>query len=153
LKLARALLYAAMAARTLLENITLISTIGKDFQFKEGLEVLQFDHIRTVNMPSTRFNIKYNMRWEAEYLKANYGAGSKISASTIPTHLRARVAALRFSGRWSESNFNQKSKELTDELAKSAVKTKGNVFVMRYSAPFTPWFLRRNEVAIEVELD
>ena len=40
-----------------------------------------------------------------------------------------------------------------DDLAKVALKTKGNVFVMRYSGPFTPWFLRRNEVAIEIELD
>jgi hypothetical protein len=63
------------------------------------------------------------------------------------------VAALRFSGRWSESNFNNKSKELLADLAKVAVKTKGNVFVMRYSGPFRPWFLRRNEVAIEIELD
>ena len=63
------------------------------------------------------------------------------------------VAALRFSGRWSESNFNNKSKELMDDLAKVALRTRGNIFVMRYSGPFTPWFLRRNEVAIEIELD
>ncbi|MCP8309903.1 MAG: heme-binding protein [Candidatus Methylarchaceae archaeon HK01B] len=63
------------------------------------------------------------------------------------------VAALQFSGRWSESIFNSRSKELLDELAKAEVKTKGSVFAMRYSGPYTPWFMRRNEVAIEVELD
>jgi sugar/nucleoside kinase (ribokinase family) len=82
-----AALYAAMAARTLLKDITLISAIGKDFKFKDNLQLFHSDHIRTVNMPSTRFNIKYNKRWEAEYLKAIYGAGSKISASIIPTQL------------------------------------------------------------------
>ena len=40
---------------------------------------------------------------------------------------------------------------ITDAVG--AVKPKGNVFVMRYSGPYTPWFLRRNEVAIEVEWD
>jgi hypothetical protein len=69
-----------MAARTLLKDITLISAIGKDFEFTENLKLLHSDHIGTVNMPSTRFNIKYNKHWEAEYLKTNYGAGSKISA-------------------------------------------------------------------------
>ena len=62
------------------------------------------------------------------------------------------VAALRFSGRWSESIFNARAKELLEELAKAEIETRGSAFSMRYSAPFTPWFLRRNEVAIEVEI-
>jgi sugar/nucleoside kinase (ribokinase family) len=82
-----AALYAAMAAKTLLRDITLISAIGKDFGFPENLKLLHSDHIRTVNMSSTRFDIKYNEHWEAKYLKANYGAGSKISASIIPAQL------------------------------------------------------------------
>jgi hypothetical protein len=62
------------------------------------------------------------------------------------------VAALKFSGRWSNSIFKKKSKELLKELIKEAgIKTVGQVFTMRYNGPFTPWFMRRNEVAIEVE--
>ena len=61
------------------------------------------------------------------------------------------VAALKFSGRWTHSNFTGKSKQLLKELEKSNIKTKGNIFTMRYSGPLTPWFLRRNEVAIEIE--
>jgi hypothetical protein len=61
------------------------------------------------------------------------------------------VAALRFSGRWSNSIFKRKSKDLLEELAKAGMKTEGHVFSMRYNGPFTPWFLRRNEVAVEVE--
>ena len=61
------------------------------------------------------------------------------------------VAALRFSGRWSNSIFKKKSKEMLEELEKGGIKTFGQVFSMRYNGPFTPWFLRRNEVAITVE--
>jgi hypothetical protein len=61
------------------------------------------------------------------------------------------VAALRFSGRWSNSIFRKKSKEMLEELAKAGIKTVGPVFSMRYNGPFTPWFLLRNEVAITVE--
>jgi sugar/nucleoside kinase (ribokinase family) len=82
-----AALYATMAAKTLIKDVNLISAIGKDFKFTEYLKLLHSDHVRTFNMSSTRFNIRYNKHWEAEYLKANYGAGSKISASTIPTQL------------------------------------------------------------------
>ncbi len=61
------------------------------------------------------------------------------------------VAALRFSGRWTAENFTKKSKQLLKELQKSKIETKGKIFVMRYSGPFTPSFLRKNEVAIEID--
>jgi hypothetical protein len=61
------------------------------------------------------------------------------------------VAALQFSGRWSNSIFKKKAKALLEELAKAGIKSTGQVFSMRYNGPFTPWFLRRNEVAITVE--
>jgi hypothetical protein len=61
------------------------------------------------------------------------------------------VAALRFSGRWSNSIFNKKSKDLLEELTKAGVKTVGHLFSMRYNGPFIPWFLRRNEVAVAIE--
>ncbi|MEJ2126264.1 MAG: heme-binding protein [Candidatus Bathyarchaeota archaeon] len=63
------------------------------------------------------------------------------------------VAALKFSGRWTNSNFDEKSKELITKLQKANIKTKGNIFSMRYSSPYTPWFLRRNEVAIEIHYE
>jgi len=62
------------------------------------------------------------------------------------------VAALRFSGRWSNSIFKKKSEELLAEIENAGLKVAGQVFSMRYNGPFTPWFLRRNEVAAEVEL-
>jgi hypothetical protein len=62
------------------------------------------------------------------------------------------VAALRFSGRWSNSIFQKKTEELLAEIENAKLKVAGQVFSMRYNGPFTPWFLRRNEVAAEVEL-
>ena len=82
-----AALYAAMAAKTLLKNVTLVSAIGKHYEFTDTLKLLNTDHVRTFNMPSTRFNIKYNKQGEAQYLEAALGAGSKITASAIPAQL------------------------------------------------------------------
>ena len=62
------------------------------------------------------------------------------------------VATLRFSGRWSSSVFKKKSKDLLIEIKNAGLKTAGQVFSMRYNGPYTPWFLRRNEVAVQVEL-
>lgn len=61
------------------------------------------------------------------------------------------VAALRFSGRWTSSNFTKKSQLLLKKLQAANIVTKGNIFAMRYDGPLTPWFLRRNEVAIEID--
>ena len=73
---------------------------------------------------------------------------SHVKISEIPSRM---VAALRFSGSWSETHFEKEIKELIDELTQSRIKTRGGVFTMLYNPPFIPGFLRRNEVAIEVE--
>ena len=62
------------------------------------------------------------------------------------------VAALRFSGRWSNSLFQKKTEELLAEIENAELRVVGQVFSMRYNGPFTPWFLRRNEIAVAVEL-
>jgi hypothetical protein len=62
------------------------------------------------------------------------------------------MAVLRFSGSWSENHFEAKTRELLDDLSKAKIKTIGGVFAMLYNPPFIPSFLRRNEVAVEVEL-
>jgi hypothetical protein len=88
---------------------------------------------------------------------------SKYSMKSVPKPVDDRIniveipkrtiAVLRFSGRWSNSSFNKKSKQLLNHLGKEKIKTIGTIFSMRYSSPFTPWFLRRNEVAIKVKLE
>ena len=75
---------------------------------------------------------------------------SQVRIEEIPSR---SVAALRFSGRWSASIFNERSKQMLDELRNARIGTNGPVFSMLYNPPYTPWFMRRNEVAVEVVLD
>jgi effector-binding domain-containing protein len=71
-----------------------------------------------------------------------------VKISEIPSRM---VAALCFSGNWSEKNFEAAKRELLGELTRAGTKTRGNVFAMLYNPPYIPGFLRRNEVAIEIE--
>ena len=73
----------------------------------------------------------------------------RVKIAEIPARL---VAALCFSGGWSEAHFEKETQELLKTLSEAKIKTKGNVFTMLYNPPFIPGFLRRNEVGIEVEL-
>lgn len=56
------------------------------------------------------------------------------------------VAAHRYSGSWSQSNYDEHLNILKTALAKAGVKTQGEPLYSRYNAPFTPWFMRKNEI-------
>jgi hypothetical protein len=60
------------------------------------------------------------------------------------------VAALRFSGSWSEERFKAKERELRDQMAARGWEPDGPAIFARYDPPFKPWFLRRNEVHIPI---
>jgi len=60
------------------------------------------------------------------------------------------IAAIRYSGFWSESNYVKHKKELENWLKQSDYQSSGKAIWARYNAPFTPWFLRRNEVLIPI---
>ena len=61
------------------------------------------------------------------------------------------VAALRFSGRWSQGNIRKHEAQLVDALSGMNVETTGAAELARYNSPFTPWFLRRNEIIVPVD--
>ena len=62
------------------------------------------------------------------------------------------LAVLRFSGLARIDTVEKKKQVLLETLRKNNTETRGDVIVMRYNPPFTPWFLRRNEVAVEVNI-
>lgn len=64
-----------------------------------------------------------------------------------------RLAVLRFSGKWGGKAFETKSRKMLEQLRDAGIATIREAFSMRYNAPFTPWFMRRNEVAIEVTFE
>ena len=79
-----------------------------------------------------------------------------VTLDTAPEPLDARVqlrlvpasqwAAIRYSGTWSQSNYEQHLALLRAALDTAGVATQGEPVLARYNAPFTPWFLRRNEI-------
>ena len=61
-----------------------------------------------------------------------------------------RVAVLRYSGTWSQSNYDQHLAQLQAALQLAQITWTGQPVLSRYDAPFTPWFLRRNEIWLTV---
>jgi len=61
-----------------------------------------------------------------------------------------KIAAVRYSGTWSEENYLSHKLELESWILKTNLTIAGISVWARYNAPFTPWFLRRNEILIPV---
>jgi hypothetical protein len=61
-----------------------------------------------------------------------------------------KLAVIRFRG-WARTKSVEKQKaKLISVLRAKGVETVGESFLMRYNAPYTPGFMRRNEIAIEL---
>jgi hypothetical protein len=55
-------------------------------------------------------------------------------------------AVIRYSGTWSQSNYQEHLALLKAALGGAGVTTQGEPVLARYNPPFTPWFMRRNEI-------
>jgi effector-binding domain-containing protein len=60
------------------------------------------------------------------------------------------IAAVRYSGFWSEKSYRRNLAMLLDWITKSGLSVSGEPIWARYNSPFIPWFLRRNEVLVPV---
>jgi hypothetical protein len=61
-----------------------------------------------------------------------------------------RLAAVRFSGFWSEANYAEHLTKLTAAMRAAGLQAAGEPVLSRYNPPITPWFLRRNEIWIDI---
>lgn len=85
-------------------------------------------------------------------------AGETLASLPIPDDARvaleelppADVAVVVFSGRWTEANMQEHTAELRRWVERQGLRVAGEPEVNRYDSPFTPWFLRRNEIGIPV---
>jgi hypothetical protein len=68
----------------------------------------------------------------------------------ITTLLSREIAVLRFSGYAGKDDVDDATSRLLEGLKEAGITTRGQVFLMRYNAPWTPGFLRRNEVGVEI---
>lgn len=79
-----------------------------------------------------------------------------VTLATAPEPIDPRVqlrvvpagtwAVIRYSGTWSQANYLEHLGELKVSLEAAGVATQGEPVLARYNAPFTPWFMRRNEI-------
>jgi hypothetical protein len=73
---------------------------------------------------------------------------ARITLRAIPARL---LASITYSGTWRESRYEEHKALLDQMMSKRKLKPAGEYIYARYNPPFTPWFMRRNEVLVPVE--
>lgn len=73
---------------------------------------------------------------------------SEVSLRSIQEQL---VAVKRFSGRWTKESCDKNLNELMSRIADHGFEQAGPPRFARFNPPWTPGFMRRNEVQIPVE--
>jgi hypothetical protein len=86
---------------------------------------------------------------------------SRYTLETLPEPVDPRVrlrreperlmAVRRYSGTWSEANYRDNEALLLRAIDEAGLTLVGSPIYARYNSPFSLWFLRRNEVLVEVE--
>ena len=70
-----------------------------------------------------------------------------VTLREVPAH---RAAAIRYSGTWSEKAYKKQLVLLQEWMEAENLEATGEPVWARYNAPFTPWFMRRNEILIPI---
>lgn len=105
----------------------------------------------------------------APVVQSESAAGDHVVAFVLPASLTAQeapvptnpevrvkavserlVAAVRYSGRWSESAYREHLADLASSVVAAGLVPLGTPRFARFDPPWKAWFLRRNEVLLDV---
>ena len=64
---------------------------------------------------------------------------------------KAYYAVIRFSGSWKKAHFDAQDLLLQAYLKEKKIQIISLRYILRYQPPFVPPFLRRNEIAYQIE--
>ena len=99
-----------------------------------------------------------SMHRQGKSYRITFMMPSKYTLETLPEPVNPEVtlrevpagvvAAIRYSGRWSQQRYEDHRAKLETWIAERGWQSASEPVLARYDPPFKPWFLRRNEVLI-----
>jgi hypothetical protein len=114
----------------------------------EGQKIAMTAPVSISDAPSGMYQVTFTMPSEFTMATLPKPNDSRVKLREVPSQ---RIGVLRYSGTWSIERFETRKKSLHERILKKGLKEKGPATFARYNAPWTPWFLRRNEVLIPLE--
>lgn len=94
-------------------------------------------------------------KWAVSFMMPSSSSMETLPLPNDPTIMlrkvsARRLAAVRYSGTWSEKNYLAYKDRLEVWIRENGFEVDGEPVWARYNSPFTLWFLRRNEILIPV---
>jgi hypothetical protein len=74
-------------------------------------------------------------------------SSSSVSLREVPEQ---HMAVTRFSGRWTQATYEQQLNDLKSRITEHGYTSNGSPRFARFDPPWTPWFMRRNEIQIPI---
>lgn len=94
-----------------------------------------------------RFLVGFVMPADVDIDNAPDPTDDDVSLRVVPAQT---AAALSFSGRWTRERYDEHARRLLDAVEAAGLEVVGPPRFARFDPPWTPWFLRRNEVVVPV---
>ena len=93
-----------------------------------------------------RFAVQFIMPSEYKLDELPVPTDDRIEIREVPAR---RVAAIRYTGRYTKKNYDKHLASLLEELRVRGYEPLGEPVWARYDPPFRPWFMRRIEILSE----
>lgn len=93
------------------------------------------------------WRISFMLPSKYSFAEAPIPTDERVDIRQVPSRL---MATIRYSGRWTTKNVEKYEALLMEHLRSSGIVPLGVAETAAYNAPFTPPFMRRNEIMLEV---
>lgn len=97
---------------------------------------------------SPKFRVAFVLPEGFTIENAPWPLNSRVRLRTVPESL---AAAIRFSGRWSTGSYQQHLQTLRIALRAAGLEPMGTPRFARFDPPFKPWFMRHNEIVLDLK--
>ena len=129
------------------EKIAMTAPVSQAAQGNEGEKIAMTTPVGQMTS-ADGWSISFMMPAEYTMESIPVPADPTVIIREIPEQ---RVAAIRYSGTWSESNYQEHLASLLKWVDSQGLTVTGDPVWARYNAPFTPWFMRRNEILLRID--
>ncbi len=102
----------------------------------------------TLSKAGSEYRVQFTLPEQYTVASAPKPKDSRVTIREIPAR---RIAVRTYSGSWSEEKFDRNLLELRGQLAKNGLETVGEPVFARYNSPLRLWFLRRNEIWLQLK--
>jgi hypothetical protein len=130
------------------ESIEMTAPVSQEKMESEGLEIEMTAPVSQEAIDSGRYKIAFVMPNRFTLTTLPQPKDERVQLRETPAR---KVAVIRYSGTWSADNYKEHESQLYAFINEKGYQIKGKPQWARYNAPFVPWFMRRNEIMIEIE--